>query len=205
MARPAVTPTTEVAYAGLGPLTEPDELYDWPLLRFLDSLLRQLDDVEQLSRDSDTHVGWGKLLDLETVPDYALSWLAQFVGVSPIRGLDAESQRIRISQAAGWHRGSPSAIIGAARQYLTGTRQVFLSERDSSPYHFTVRTYLGETPDPAVVEAALQALKPAGLVMDYEVATGAPYSSLTTDFTTYSDLDAAFDDYSAQTLWIPGA
>lgn len=205
MPRPAVTPTTEIAYAGLGPLTEQDEDNGWALLTFTDALMRQLDEVEQWTRDSDTHVGWGKLLDLEVAPDEALSWLSQFIGVTLIRGLDAESQRIRISKAAGWHRGSPSAMIGAARQHLTGTRQVMLYERDGGPYRLTVRTYAGETPDPAVVEAALRALKPGGLVLTYQVTSGATYGNLTTDFLTYADLDAAFTNYTAQTLWIPGA
>lgn len=177
--RPSVTPTTEEAYEALGPLTSQDEELGWPLLLYMDSLVRQLDDVEQLSRDSDTHVGWGRLLDLAAAPDNALEWLAQFVGVVPLQGLDPASQRIRIGEAAGWHRGSPDAIKGAARQFLTGTRRVDLVERDGSAYRFRIRTYRGETPDPTKVQEAVTALKPAGVFFTYEIVDGPTVDELT--------------------------
>lgn len=193
MARPVVTPTTEEAYASLGPWTAQDESLDWPLLRFLDSLMRQLDEVEQLSRDTDAYVGWGRLLDLQDTPDNALPWLAQFVGVVPLQGLDPASQRIRIGDAAGWKRGAPGAIKAAAQQVLTGTRRVDLFERDGSAYRFRIRTYAGETPDAEKVRQAVLELKPAGLVFTYEIQQGPTLNELSG---TIDAQTGTIDDYS---------
>jgi hypothetical protein len=163
-------PTIQQAYEGLGPWARADDTGD--LLAFVRAVFGHLTEIEDIVRDSDTHVGWGRLLDVDAAPGWALPWLAQFVGVTPIKGLDDASQRIRIKAAAGFHRGSPSAIIAAARQYLTGTRRVELYERDGSAWRFRVRTYLSETPDPQAVRDAVKALKPAGLVFIHEVQSG---------------------------------
>ncbi|MCA1781809.1 MAG: phage tail protein [Dermatophilaceae bacterium] len=160
-------------------LADGDESTDWTLLLFLDSLLRQLDLVEQLSRDTDDYPGWAKIVDIDTVPAEALGWLAQFIGVTLPTGLSEEAQRIRITEAAGWKRGSLSAIQGAARLSLTGTRRVDIFEQDGSPYHFRVRTYLSETPNPSQVVADVQALKPAGLTFEHEVQAGLMWEETT--------------------------
>lgn len=204
MPRPAVTETTEYAYASLGPLADADEATGWQLLLFLDALMRQLDEIEQLSRDSDAYVGWGRLLDLEDTPDYALNWLAQFVGVVPLRGLDPASQRIRIGEAAGWHRGTPSAIRGAMRQFLTGSRTTQIFERyQGNPYHLRVRTFEAETPNPAAVEEAVRDLKPAGIVLTYDVSTGQTYDELRLAYADYDAVQAAHATYDDVLYGIP--
>lgn len=178
-------------YDSLGPWARADESED--LLAFVRALVEPLAVVDDVARDSDTHVGWGTLMDVDVAPDWALSWLAQFVGVTPIQGLSEESQRIRIKEASGFQRGTPAAIIGAARQYLTGDRRVDLFERDGSPWVFRVRTYLSETPDPAKVQAAVEAIKPAGLVFTYEVQEGVETDALVG---TIDGLVGTIDSYS---------
>ncbi|MCA1781989.1 MAG: phage tail protein [Dermatophilaceae bacterium] len=187
-----MTPTTEEAYDALLHLSDGDEATDWTLLRFLDAMVRQLDVIEELVRDDDDFVGWGRLLDIDAVPAADINWLAQFVGVPPLAGADDETRRLRAKEAAGWKRGSPSAIQGAARQALTGTRRVDLYERDGSAYHFRVRTYLSETPDAAAVVAAVRALKPAGLTFEHEIQAGLTWGDATgtwaaPDIVTWAD------------------
>lgn len=204
MPRPVVTPTTEIAYAGLGPLTEPDEATDWQLLRFLDALMVQLDEVEKLSRDTEQHVGWGRLLDLDAAPDEALPWLAQLVGVVALKGLDPASQRIRIGEAAGWNRGTPAAIRGAMKQYLTGSRTTQIFERyQGNPYRLRVRTFTSETPDPAAVEKAVRDLKPAGIVLQYDVSLGQAYDELNASYASYDAVQAAHATYNDVLYGIP--
>lgn len=159
------------AYESLGPWARADEDV-WHLLHFIDSIFTQIVEIDDLVRDTDTHVGWGRLLDVDVAPEWALPWLAQFVGVTPIFGLDVASQRLRIKEAAGFSRGSVSAIKAAAGQFLTGTRLVELYERDGSPWRFRVRTYASETPNAQAVKDAVTALKPAGLVFIHEVQAG---------------------------------
>lgn len=204
MARPDVTATTEEVYASLGPLTADDEKYDWPLLRYLDATARQLDEIEVLARDADDYVGWGRIMDLQAIPDADLPWLAQFVGVVPLQNLDAASQRIRIGEAAGWKRGTVDAIRAAMKQFLTGSRTTQIFERyQGSAYALRVRSFTTETPDPAAVEAAVRALKPAGIVLTYDVSTGQDYDELATTVATYNDLSARYPTYRDVSYGIP--
>jgi hypothetical protein len=204
MPAPVVTPTSLEAWGALGPWAEEDRAsgtYD--LLRYVAAVGDLLDAVNVLARDTDTDPGWSVLMDPDRAPSNALAWLAQFAGVRVLVGLDDASQRLRIKDAAGLRRGTPDAMRAAAQQWLTGSRQVILFERDTSAYHLKVRTYAAETPNQARVLAALLAEKPAGLVLAYEVAAGATYAQISAYKATYPLLDAAFGTYEDQTLYIP--
>lgn len=166
-----VPPLVREAWESLGPWAREDaDVHE--LLALVDAIFGQIVEVDDLVRDSDTHIGWGRLLDVDVAPAWALPWLAQFVGVTPIFGLDEASQRLRIKEAAGFSRGSVSAIKAAAGQYLSGTRRVELYERDGSAWRFRIRTYASETPNAQAVKDAVAALKPAGLIFIHEVQTG---------------------------------
>lgn len=89
MARPTVHPTTEELYEQLLPLAkwstdqvpDHDEANDWPFLRLVEALTKGYHQVDDVAREDDDYVGWGKLLDPDVAPAWALPWLAQFVGV----------------------------------------------------------------------------------------------------------------------------
>lgn len=202
MARPVVTETSEELYDSLGPITDPDPDTDYQLLAFVAAVGDLLDRVNVLARDTDDGPGWSSLLDPDRAPSEGLGFLGQFAGVSLLNGLDDASQRLRVREAAGMRRGTVAAMQGAARQWLTGSRQVLVFERDTSPYHLTVRTYQAETPDPASTEATLRAEKPAGLVLAYEVTSGATYAQIDAAFGTYADMDG-LGTYEDQTLYVP--
>ena len=165
------------AYQALGPWARADT--NQQLLAYLRVLLDPLLDVDDIVRDTDTHVGWGVLMDVDAAPEWVLPWLAQFVGVTTLPGLSAPSQRLRIKKAAGFSRGTPAAIKAAAQQFLTGTKTVELYERDGGIWRFRLRTYLSETPDSQKVYDAVLALKPAGVVLAYEVQNGIEINGLT--------------------------
>lgn len=171
MARPVVATVSGEVYDALGPWQRADA-GTWDLLEYIDAMMLPLQDMVDIVRDTDDHEGWGRLLDVNAAPDYALAWLAQFVGVTPLRGLDPEAQRLRIREAGGFHRGSPAALVAAAKQYLTGRKTVQLYERDGSAWRFRMRVYNGEAPNPRAVYDAVQALKPAGLIFELEVQQG---------------------------------
>lgn len=184
-------PLVQQTYDSLGPWARADESGD--LLAYIRSLMEPLTSVDDVVRDTDDHVGWGTLMDVDVAPSWALPWLAQFVGVTHARGLDDTSQRIRIKEASGFQRGTPAAIIGAAKQHLTGTRRVELFEREGSAWNFRVRTYQSETPNPQKVIDAVNAVKPAGLVFTFEVQAGVEVDALTG---TIDSQPNTVDDYS---------
>jgi hypothetical protein len=180
------------AYRALGPWAREDEDV-WELLQFVYALFNPIVEIDGLVRDTDTYTGWGQTLDVDAAPEKFLPWLAQFVGVEPIKGLDAASQRLRIKQAAGFNRGSVAAIRAAAALHLTGTRRVDLYERDTSPWTFRVRTYLSETPDSQKVADAVAELKPGGLVFIYEIQEGPEIDQMVG---TIDEQDSTIDAYS---------
>lgn len=190
-------------YASLGPLTQSDAANGYHLRSFTRALATMLVDVESLIRDTAAGPGWSTLMDPDVVPISALGWLAQFVGVDLLGGLTDAQQRQRVKETTGFARGTLASMEGAARQTLTGAQHVIVYERDTSAYHLTIRTYQTETPDPVLTEMVIRSLKPAGLVLVFQVVTGGTYAQLDTAFGTYADMDAALTDYDAQTLWIP--
>lgn len=196
MTSPAFAPhrTTVELYNALGPgITDGDLEAGGLLLRLLDAVGQLLGDVDDRVRDTADGFGWQRELD----PDTTLSpaWLGAFVGVTIPDGTPLARARQLILERRAFRRGSPDAMLEAARELLTGTKRVDLFERDGSPYRLRVRTYESETPDPARVRAALEAAKPAGLVLVHEVYPGAEYDERDARFATYNALDASAATY----------
>lgn len=176
---------------------------DGALLELLDSVGRRLGEVDDLVSDSVDGPGWSALMDPDRTPYPA--WTAQLVGVTIPGGTSDAGARALIKARPRARRGSIQTIKDIARLHLTGTKRVDVIERTTSAYTFTVRTYAAETPDPAAVEAALRAAKPAGLVLTYEIRSGITYDERDALFTSYDQLDAAFSSYDDLDSYTGGA
>lgn len=205
MPRPDVHPTVEDLYGSLGSgITGGDEGTGWQLLRYVAAIAGPLTEVDDLVRDSVAGPGWSKALDVDRADPQSLAYLAQFVGARLIAGLSDTEQRARIRDAEGWRRGTPAAIVQAARSLLTGGQAVLIEERyGDDAYALRVRTYTVQTPDPDAVEAQIRRQKPAGIVLTYETIDGGTYADLTGHSTTYTDLESDFTDYADETAWTP--
>ena len=123
------------------------------------------------------------------------------------------NQRVaaKLKNASGFKRGTPSAIVAAAQQSLTGNKTVILRERDpgaaavnGGAYGLTVLTYVSETQDEAKVLADLMSQKPAGIVLNYQTITGSNYLLIRTTYTNYSTLRSAFATYNGLRNNVPG-
>jgi hypothetical protein len=194
MARPAASPFAEDLYEACGAWAYDDENQDWALLHLCIAIARQFDLGDQIIRPPfDDRGPWETLLDVDRTPAVFLPWLAQMVGVDPrgLVGLDEATQRTFIRETAGWRRGTPAAMIGAAQVYLTGAKTVRLIERDESAYRLTVITRTSETPDAAAVERALRSQKPAGIVLTHIVSDAPIIDEGTLDI---DDVTATIDD-----------
>jgi len=196
MAAPTLTPVGERLYEALAPLAFADAEHGWALAIYCAASARMLDEVAALSRDTDDgRPGWTDVLDPDRAPEGWLPWLGAFVGVDIPDWLDEGAKRLRVRETAGFRRGSPEAIRGAARQLLTGQRRVYLTERHGSPYRYSVSTFASETPDAEAVERALVEQKPAGLVMAYFVITGGDFDTLTATHTDFDEVSSIFDTF----------
>jgi hypothetical protein len=197
VAAPAAHPFAEQLYDDLGPaLRHGDDQAGYPLLALVAAVSTPFEVLADLD-------AWEALYDLDRADPAWLPYLGQYVGAIVDARQPVATQRLQVRDSASWRRGTPAAIIAAARRHLTGGQGVTLIERDGGAYRLTVRTYSSQTPDPDAVEAALLAAKPAGLILTYEVVIGVSYAELTAAHATYADLDAAYPDYAAQTAATP--
>jgi|SRR4051812_29753270 hypothetical protein len=138
------------------------------------------------------------ILSVDLCPDWALPWLAQFVGVQLPVGIAPDAAREAIRSVAGWSRGTPAALRAAAAFFLTGDKTVYFRERDGgNAYVLEVVTITAETPDPAQVLAALTAQKPGGIVMTYRTVEGWDYEQIILTGNTYAYLTTTYATYDA--------
>jgi hypothetical protein len=142
-----------------------------PLVR---ALAAELVEVSELVAEGR---GVESLFNLDESP--RPGWLGQFVGVDYDPDTTRE-QQIAAVRSRGVTRGTPAAVVAAARATLHSSTDraavVELIERDGSAYRFTVRTYAVETPDAAATLAAIRAVKPLGLVVTHTVLAGRTFA-----------------------------
>lgn len=172
-------------YDKLEPVAHEDEQNGWALSEFVSALGTMFQQVDTLVSDTDAGPGWSQVMDVNRVPSYGLSWLAQFVGVTVDPTIGDSAQRTRIKSTDGFKRGTPGAMIAAAQSFLTGGKTVILRERNGSPWLITVVTRTVETPIADIPTTNL-------------VANGGFESNTTgwqggTGVTLSQDLTAAFD------------
>jgi hypothetical protein len=195
----------------LQPYTIEDAANDNALATFLQAIGQMYEDVNNWADDdADGNVGWSILLDINRVPSVALPWLAQFVGATINPSFTDAQQRQQILNVQGWARGSVAALMNAALPYLTDTKTIIFRERDAaaSPtlpaYGLTILTKTSETPNSAAVLAALLAVKPAGIILNYQTVTGWDYQGLFSSEATYTALFGAFLTYQGVLSDQPG-
>ena len=153
-----------VPYAAPGPQVTPDtaspdtlELYgylpelvqdadtQYTLLSWLEGICAQLQIIDDLCRDSEFGPGWSIVMDVGRCPNYALPWLAQFVGVNipgSIRGT-SPSQDLAMRQTIlaknSFARGSLAGILNGILLILGAGSSVNIIERYPDPYSLTIQ------------------------------------------------------------------
>lgn len=214
MARPVVSDATEELYSALEPAwTVQDEALDWPLLKFCSALCTMIDSIWEIVQPYEGPYtapnptkpgeGWAHVFNPHSSPEFALDWLAQFVGVTVQPGWTVAEKRAAIATPEGWARGTRAALISAIERTLTGDKHIaFVERQGGNAYQLSVRTQESETPDEDVTRAAILEQKPAGLVLDYDAITGATYAEVEAAYADYAAVDAGNDDY-AELLLLP--
>jgi hypothetical protein len=185
--------TGQRLYDALAPFAYDDENQGYALAFYCHALASTVDEIADITRDQeDDTPGYAGLFDLDTVAERYLPWVAQFIGVQVPDHLSDEAKRIRIRETDGFRRGTPSAIEGALRQHLTGTKTAFLVERHGSAYILTVSAYVSETPDPDAAEAAVRAQVPAGIVLNFSLIVAGTFDEVRDSHTDFDHLVTVF-------------
>lgn len=168
----------------------------FPLL--VGALVSALQDIANLT-DPATN-DWAGAFDLDTTP--APGWLGAITGTPVPNGLDLESTRAYVRNRPAWRRGTPGAILAAARAaYSRG--HIELLERNGSPWRATLLVYGATELELEQIRVAAVEQKPVGIVLTVEAATGASYEHLRTFHGTYAQLAAEFPTYDAMTAHQP--
>jgi hypothetical protein len=167
-----VTAFGDELYARLSVMDGPSD----DLSAYCDAIGAMFAEVEGYARGDETGdvLPWQALLDPAIAGSQALLWLAQLAGVAvPVGMTDETALRSTIEAANGRRRGTPAYMAEQGQATLTGTKTLRMFERytgDAYLLHVVTRT--DETPDPAATEAALRSVKPAGIVLTFEVSDG---------------------------------
>jgi len=147
--------------------------------------------------------GWPAFADLDSTAHP--EWLGRATGTQVPAGMVGEEARAYVRERAAWRRGTPGAMLAAAREvYPTGA--IALVERDGSPWRTTIRLYAGEATeaDKARIVAAVSAHKPVGIVLTVVRVTGASWGHFKAHHgPSWGDLLSEFGTWEAMTTHIP--
>ena len=195
MDRPVVSAAAEELYEFLEAfVVEDEEDETWQTLLFCEALMGGTAQIVwNWVTDRTDMLGWAYLFNADLADTNALPWLAQFNGTKLRDDMSEQEQRDAIRTPAGFSRGTLAYITEAPKQYLTGTRAVYVREREGGAYRLHMRTLLWETPNEASVLAAILLQKPAGILLDYDVIIGQDWIDLMADHASWN---AVMADYA---------
>lgn len=143
---------------------------------------------------------WSDVVDLDRT--LAPAWLGAVTGTPVPAGLTLDRARAYVRNRSAWQRGTPAAILAAARSvYSRG--HVELLERDGSAWKATLRVYGATELELERIRIAAAPQKPVGIVLVVEAAAGATYAHLSAHHGTYAELAAEFPTYDAMTAHQP--
>lgn len=172
-------------YEAMGPFAEDDASGD--LRAFVEALTSPAEQIYEIVGEAEQEFGWSVALDADLCPSAVLPWLAQWEGVTLTPDMSEADQRQAIKDREGSARGRVATIRARIERTLTGTKRIVVRERNPTAYSLYIRTWASETPDEDLTRAAILAQKPAGIVLDYDAATGVTYIDVAA---TYADYDA---------------
>ena len=185
-------------YQATAPLTYEDAELGYAWAKYLTSLGLILESEMTLTGGDGQYEAWTALADPGRCPTDWLNTLAQWAGLRNRSAYsEAELRQMIGPHAPGLWRGTRDAMVAAARRFIGPTGTISFEERaDGDAYFLRVFTYTYEGGDPAQIEQALIAAKPAGINLDYEQRVGQTYLMMREKHATYADVKAAYHTYA---------
>lgn len=210
MTRPVVGTAAEQVYR-LHPdyVRNADEATDWTMLRYTAAAAVGLDKAADFLTmvDPDTSVsGTCELANADVIPRTWLPWLGWLVGVD-VAAIPVAYARESVRDASTSQvRGSRNAIQAATLRTLSTpvpAARVYANLGGADPYLISVVTTTSQTPDPAATLEAATAEKPAGMLLELQVLTGAVIVELEYAFPNIPLLEAEFATVADVSAWFP--
>jgi hypothetical protein len=191
-------------YEATAPIAYADRENAWAWATLMYALSELLDVVAEMVRDDAAgNPGWTALASPARCPEPWLRVLAQWAGIRRWDAMSAADLRELIGpRAPGLWRGTRAAMIAAARRFLPpgmADHYLYFEERARitgdeavDAYHLRVFTYSFIDHDPEQVRAALDAAKPAGLILTYEVRRGQSWAMLRQRGQTWAEVNESY-------------
>lgn len=189
-------------YERTQPVAFGDPVNRWAWAAYCSALSTILDPISVMVRDDAAgNAGWTKLASPWRCPEPWLPVLAQWAGIriSAARSMTVDELRELLSTGGpSLHRGTRAALIAAIRRFLppgTADRLVYFEERavvtgnpQIDAYMLRVFTFNFVEHDPEEVRAALEAAKPAGIQLVYQVRVGQTWGMLNQREDSWADV-----------------
>jgi hypothetical protein len=197
--------TGEDLFDGTYPAAFADSETDGAWAKLCDALGELLDPIAEVTRPDDGSEPWVVLASPERCPTDWLRVLAQWAGIRRPDVMDEEDLRELIGRGGpGMWRGTRQAMIAAARRFLppgTADHLLYFEERaelgtgQDRAYCLRVFTYTFVEHDPALVRAALEGAKPAGIILDYQVRRGQAWFMLRERRASWAETNATYGSW----------
>ena len=126
-------------------IQDSDAANNYTFLSWLEGIGSQQQKIDDLCRDTSYGPGWSVVMDVGRCPNYALPWLAQFVGVNipgdsvGVSPAQDEAMRQTILAKNAFNRGSIQGIVNGILALLGPGASVNIIERYPDPYSLTIQ------------------------------------------------------------------
>lgn len=115
----------------------PIRLESTDLNHYIGGIGELFQEIEDYAIDTPQGPGWSPVVDVNRVPTKAIDWLAQFVGITINHDDSDDGMRQQLRSHDRWGRGTPAAILGEASKWIPEGSQLYMSERNTNPWHIT--------------------------------------------------------------------
>lgn len=181
---------------------EVDVLYLFAHGNLSEAMMRPFVQLGSIIDPPDPYAPWETLFNVDLCPEEFLPWLGQVVGVRMPTGLTGDQMRDFIRDLSFEEIGTTRAITAAVRAVLTPSdpavpATVYFRERDNGDaYYLEIITLTAETPDQALVEAAIDSQLPAGIIVSHRTTLAWDYQQMTAEGGTYLVQKSTYATYS---------
>ena len=197
----AIDPETSMAtesYAAFAPAVDAFGDPQGFFKRYMHAIGRMFREAEDIISDqADGTPGFGTSLDIDRAPDSVLPWLAVISG-NPNKG--GVNLRDHIRRQRSFNRGTVESLVHEIQDHLTGTKTVYVFERQGGAYRMGIAVLGSESPGATILDEVIKANKAAGIIVTLFEIAGGDFDTLTATHSDFADVTATFTDFDDITL-----
>lgn len=158
--------------------------------RAIGRMFRQVEDIA--SDHPDGTPGFGTSLDIDKAHPAVVPWLATLSGAHIRYG---RSLRDAMRQDTAFNRGRITDLVYAIKKRLSGTKTVYVFERQGGAYRMGISVLASESPGLVILQQVVKDEKAAGLIVTLTEIAGGDFDTLTSTHSDFADVTSTFTDF----------